>query len=160
MEEGLTTAYELAGTKFNHNKIVKIIKFLTNKRMVVQEKAVAFIGSCRITIIDFPLDFILKVSIRNKSKSKCNDWFHDNPWNWSLPLMGLPVVQTLFCMGSLIPQATNRSLESKSLSKLIGEKKTLFEPFIFSPAIGMPFSTKTKFVYLIAHRACPLYKPY
>ena len=30
-------AYELAGTKFNHNKIVKIIKFLTNKRMVVQE---------------------------------------------------------------------------------------------------------------------------
>lgn len=37
LEEELTTAYELAGTKFNHNKIVKIIKFLTNKRMVVQE---------------------------------------------------------------------------------------------------------------------------
>lgn len=70
--------------------------------------------------------------------------------------MGLPVVQTLSCMGSLIPQATNRSFESaKSLSKLIGEKKALFEPFIFSPAIA-----KTKFVYLIAHWACPLYKPY
>ena len=37
LEEELTTAYELAGTKFNHNKIVEIIKFLTNKRMVVQE---------------------------------------------------------------------------------------------------------------------------
>ena len=37
LEEELTTAYELAGTKFNHNKIVKIIKFLTNKRMVIQE---------------------------------------------------------------------------------------------------------------------------
>lgn len=37
LEEELTTAYELAGTKFNHNKIVKIIQFLTNKRMVVQE---------------------------------------------------------------------------------------------------------------------------
>ena len=37
LEKELTTAYELAGTKFNHNKIVKIIKFLTNKRMVVQE---------------------------------------------------------------------------------------------------------------------------
>lgn len=57
---------------------------------------------------------------------------------------------------SLIPQATNRSFESaKSLSKLIGDKKALFEPFIFSPAIA-----KTKFVYLIAHRACPLYKSY
>lgn len=40
MEEELTTAYELAGTKFNHNKIVKIIKFLTNKRMVVQHLSV------------------------------------------------------------------------------------------------------------------------
>ncbi len=37
LEEELTTAYELAGTKFHHNKIVEIIKFLTNKRMVVQE---------------------------------------------------------------------------------------------------------------------------
>ena len=37
LEEELTIAYELAGTKFNHNKIVEIIKFLTNKRMVVQE---------------------------------------------------------------------------------------------------------------------------
>lgn len=37
LEEELTTAYELAGTKFNHNKIVKIIQFLTNKRMVAQE---------------------------------------------------------------------------------------------------------------------------
>jgi len=37
LEEELTTAYELAGTKFNHNKIVEIIKFLTNKRIVVQE---------------------------------------------------------------------------------------------------------------------------
>ena len=37
LEEELTTAYELAGTKFNHNKIVELIKFLTNKRMVVQE---------------------------------------------------------------------------------------------------------------------------
>ena len=37
LEEELTTAYELAGTKFNHNKIVKIIQFLTNKRMVIQE---------------------------------------------------------------------------------------------------------------------------
>ena len=69
--------------------------------------------------------------------------------------MGLPVVQTLSCMGSLIPQATNTFESAKSLSKLIGEKKALFEPFIFSPAIA-----KTKFVYLIAHRACPLYKPY
>jgi hypothetical protein len=37
LEEELTTAYELAGTKLNHNKIVETIKFLTNKRMVVQE---------------------------------------------------------------------------------------------------------------------------
>ena len=37
LEEELTAAYELAGTKLNHNKIVEIIKFLTNKRMVVQE---------------------------------------------------------------------------------------------------------------------------
>ena len=37
LEEELTTAYELAGTKLNHNKIVELIKFLTNKRMVVQE---------------------------------------------------------------------------------------------------------------------------
>ena len=32
LEEELTTAYELAGTKFNHNKIVKIIQFLTNEQ--------------------------------------------------------------------------------------------------------------------------------
>ena len=37
LEEELTTAYELAGTKLNHNKIVELIKFLTNKRMVIQE---------------------------------------------------------------------------------------------------------------------------
>lgn len=41
---------------------------------------------------------------------------------------------------SLIPQATNRSFESaKSLSKLIGDKKALFEPFIFSPASLLVF---------------------
>lgn len=51
------------GTKFNHNKIVKIIKFLTNKRMVVQESR----GIYRFMPdyhYDTPLDFILKVSIR------------------------------------------------------------------------------------------------
>ena len=32
---------------------------------------------------------ILKVSIRDKSKFKRNDWFHDNSRNWSLPLIGL-----------------------------------------------------------------------
>ena len=37
LEEELTSAYEQAGTKLNHNKIVETIKFLTNKRMVVQE---------------------------------------------------------------------------------------------------------------------------
>ena len=38
-------------------------------------------------------------------------------------------------MGSLIPQATKRSFESaRYFSKLIDEKKALFEPFIFSPA--------------------------
>lgn len=37
LEEELTTAYELAGTKLNDNKIVELIKFLTNKRMVIQE---------------------------------------------------------------------------------------------------------------------------
>ena len=42
LEEELTIAYELAGTKFNHNKIVEIIKFLTNKRMVVQESRVIY----------------------------------------------------------------------------------------------------------------------
>lgn len=62
---------------------------------------------------------------------------------------------------SLIPQATNRSFESaKSLSKLIGEKKALFEPFFFSPALSMPFSTKTKFAHLISPWACPLYNLY
>jgi hypothetical protein len=50
---------------------------------------VAPIGSCRITTIDSPLDFISKVSIRDKSKFKRNDWFHDNSRNWSLPLTGL-----------------------------------------------------------------------
>jgi len=36
---------------------------------------------------------------------------------------------------SLIPQATKRSFESaRYFSKLIGEKKALFEPFIFMPA--------------------------
>ena len=37
LEEELTSAYEQAGTKLNHNKIVELIKFLTNKRMVVQK---------------------------------------------------------------------------------------------------------------------------
>ena len=39
LEEELTTAYELAGTNLNHNTIVATIKFLTNKRMVVQESS-------------------------------------------------------------------------------------------------------------------------
>ena len=45
------------------------------------------------------------------------------------------IIQSCYCRllyCSLIPQATNRSFESaKSLSKLIGEKKALFKPFIF-----------------------------
>lgn len=50
---------------------------------------------------------------------------------------------------SLIPQATNRSFESaKSLSKLIGEKKALFKPFIFSPAIGYAFLDKNEICIL------------
>lgn len=53
---------------------------------------------------------------------------------------------TLYCLGnSLIPQATNRSFESaKPLSKLIGEKKALFEPFIFSPAIAVCLSRQKR----------------
>ena len=64
LEEELTTAYELAGTKFNHNKIVKIIKFLTNKRMVVQESRGIYRFMYPELRSDSPLDFILKVSIR------------------------------------------------------------------------------------------------
>lgn len=156
LEEELTTAYELAGTKFNHNKIVKIIKFLTNKRMVVQESR---------GIYRFMPDYHYWLSTWLYSKSvhsyisqslSATTGFIIIHGIGRCHWLGLPVVQTLSCMGSLIPQATNRSFESaKSLSKLIGDKKALFEPFIFSPAIA-----KTKFVYLIAHRACPLYKSY
>jgi len=43
-------------------------------------------------------------------------------------------------MGSLIPQATNRSFEiAKSFSKLLDEKKALFGHFFFSPASFLVF---------------------
>lgn len=61
---------------------------------------------------------------------------------------------------SLIPQATKQSFESaRYFSKLIDEKKALFEPFIFLPARYV-FLDKNEINTLICVRDCPLYNIY